>query len=131
MRTRETAILAGTVTDCAGDPVYGARIELVLPDGTRVPEGSLNPEPHYRYFDGTDFPSSRQPWTHIDGLYAVANVTPTTMPARLEVFGRLTAGGPMTLIACEEGVLLSDTGTILNIGPLRADGPCEPPAPPP
>ena len=122
-RTPGTAILAGTFTDCNDDPVYGARIQVRTPDGTLITEGSAGREPHYRYFNGTSFPSGRQPWTHIDGLFALANAAPSNMPVTVEVYARRMPGGPVELVGCEQGVLLADTGTILNISPLRSDGP--------
>mgnify|MGYP002831985171 CR=1 FL=1 len=50
-----TAVVAGTVFDCAGDPVYGAEVRLYREDGSPILEGTANADPHYRYFDGDDF----------------------------------------------------------------------------
>jgi len=88
-----------------------------------------NPEPHYRYFDGDDFPFAGQEWSHVDGLYAAANI-PVTQDAAgedegvlIRVVGRTTAGGPLQVIGCEPIPLHPDTASIMNVVPLRSDGP--------
>ena len=127
-RAAGTAVLAGQVQDCADDPVYGAHIRAYTADGTEIVEGMRQSDPHYRYFDGNDFPNSTQPWSHVDGLFAAANFPADAAgtPFFLELWGRLTEDGPVMLLGCEEGRLFPDTVTILNIGPLRSDGPACP-----
>jgi len=127
-REAGTGVLAGTITDCGDDNVYGTRIRMYDSDGTRIEEGTSGSEPHYRYFDGDDFPNSTQPWSHIDGLFVAANlpVPADNRPIFLELWGRLSADGPEQLLGCESGNLFEDTVTILNLGPLRSDGPACP-----
>jgi hypothetical protein len=123
MRVRGSAVVMGTLLDCAGEPVYGLQVRLRRSDGTIIPEGDRNPDPHYRYFDGDFFPSSRQPWSHVDGLFIVANLPPTDGPVLVEVIGRRRGDATNVVLACEQLVLLADGVTIVNIDPLRADGP--------
>lgn len=127
-RAAGTAVLAGQIQDCAETPVYGTRIRAFREDGTEILEGAAQREPHYRYFDGDDFPNATQPWSHVDGLYAAANfpADASGTPIFVELWGRLTADGPVQLLGCETGRLFPDTVTILNIGPLRSDGPACP-----
>jgi hypothetical protein len=40
----------------------------------------------------------------------------------VEAWGRVTPGGPVELLGCEQVDLFADTVTIINVGPLRADG---------
>ncbi|MDH5490664.1 MAG: hypothetical protein OEY14_01695 [Myxococcales bacterium] len=120
-----TALIAGTVEDCDGSSVFGATTRVFLEDGTLVTEGEAAGAPHYRFFDGEDFPRAEQQWTHTDGLYAVANVPVPSEGVRalIGVYGKLSADAEPTLVGCEEARLFADTVTIANVGPLRADGP--------
>lgn len=125
-RVEGSAIIAGTVNDCNNDEVFGTLVRVYTASGELIREGALNDDPHYRYFDGEEsFPSPNQPWSHHDGLYAVANVPipADNQPMVVEFWGRLTADGPLELLGCESGRILADAVTILNMGPLRADGP--------
>ena len=124
-RSAGTAVLAGTINDCNDDVVYGTRIRAYTADGTRIEEGMAGSAPHFRYFDGNDFPNGSQPWSHVDGLFAAANLPadPNGTDFFLELWGKLSADGEPQLLGCETGKLFPDTVTILNIGPLRADGP--------
>ena len=129
-RAAGTAVIAGQVHDCVDDPVYGAHVRIYDASGNLIPEGTGNREPHYRYFDGEDFPSSEQPYSHVDGLYAIANLpVPSAGTAFfMELWGRTTADAQLELLGCEQGTLYADTVTILNIGPMRSDGPTCPSA---
>ncbi len=120
-----TALIAGRVEDCAGNKAFGANVQVVRADGTLVMEGDTNPEPHYRYFDGDDFPFAGQEWTHVDGLFAAANipVTGDSEDVFMRVIGRRTAGAPLEVVGCEPIPLHPDTASIINIVPLRSDGP--------
>ncbi len=125
-RQRGTALMAGTVIDCTGEVVYGAIIVAFAPDGTPIVEGPLNPDPHFRYFDGDSTPSGESRWSHADGLFAAVNIpipSDPSQPVRLEAWGRDSAGGPVRRLGCEAGRVLEDTVTILNVGPLRSDYP--------
>ncbi len=122
-RAEGTAVLAGTLSDCNDDPVYGTIIRVYSPDGTLIAEGRRQSEPHFRYFDGDDFPNGSQPWSHRDGLYAAANLPVSDMPVFVELWGRTAEGAPLELLGCETARLFADTVTILNVGPKRSDGP--------
>ncbi|MBJ75024.1 MAG: hypothetical protein CMN31_27440 [Sandaracinus sp.] len=124
-----TAVVAGTVFDCAGDPVYGAEVRLYREDGSPILEGTANADPHYRYFDGDDFPSADQPYTHVDGLFATANI-PVASDGEfvfMELWGRLgESDTEAQLISCERLPVFGDTISIVNLEPLRADAPACP-----
>lgn len=123
-RAPDTALVAGTIYDCNGDAVRGGVIRMFLPDGSEVVEGAAMSDPHHEYFDGEEFPSPDQIHTNTDGLYASANVPASgDEPMRIEVWGRLEAGGPPVLLGCEVGRTFVDTVTIMNLTPTRADGP--------
>jgi len=125
------AIIAGIVYDCGGESVYGATIRVAGEDGTYVEEGELGPDPHYRYFNGDSFPSADQTFTHADGLYAVANIE---LPAGsdstvvfVEVWGRTSEEqSEPQLIGCEQVRVFGDSISIVNVEPLRSDGPACP-----
>jgi len=127
-REAGTAVVAGTINDCGDEPVYGARVQLYAASGEPIAEGRLGSEPHYKYFDGDDFPNSTQPWSHRDGLFVIANlrVPADGTPFFMELRGRLTEGGEVQVLGCEQGTLFADTVTILNVGPTRSDGPACP-----
>ena len=129
-RAAGKAIVAGIVYDCAQETVYGATVRIATEDGTYIAEGELSSEPHYRYFNGDNFPSAEQEHTHADGLYAVANIeTPETggQPIFIEVWGRTSeeATEPV-LLACEQAWIFADSISIVNVEPLRSDGPACP-----
>lgn len=122
-RAAGTAIVAGTVFDCNEDPVYGGTIRIYREDGTAIAEGSRNDDPHYRYFNGDDFPSAEQPWSHVDGIFAVANI-PVGSDGEfvfVEAWGKRTADGPLEIISCERMPVFRSTISIINLQPLRAD----------
>ena len=120
-----TALIAGRVEDCAGHKTYGATMQVVRADGTVVMEGDTNPEPHYRYFDGGDFPLAGQQWSHVDGLFAAANIPAATDGESIfvRIVGRTTAAGDLQVIGCEPLPIHPDTASIVNVVPLRSDGP--------
>lgn len=124
-RAPGTAIVAGNIVDCEDDDVWGAKVRLFRGDGTEITEGVASAEPHFRYFDGDEFPSSTQPYSNVDGLFAVANVPPTTGSDRLriEIWGRRTEAGVSELLACEEVNAYADSVALLAISPLRSDAP--------
>ncbi|MCB9598891.1 MAG: hypothetical protein H6721_20970 [Sandaracinus sp.] len=126
-RAAGTAIVAGTVFDCNEDPVYGATIRVYREDGTLIAEGSANNDPHYRYFDGDDFPSAEQPWSHTDGLFAVANI-PVGADGEfvfVEAWGK-RADGELEVVSCERMPVFGSTISIINMQPLRSDAPACP-----
>jgi hypothetical protein len=117
-----TSYFTGTVRDCAGRPLVGAAIRVFGADGEIV--GGTNPSGvRFVYWpDEGLFPSSRQPYTSLQGRYAGGNIIPEER-LRLEVWGVLAEGEDPTLIACEEFGGQEDQVTILNVDPLRADAP--------
>ncbi len=119
-------LIAGRVFDCNDDDIYGALVTVYDASGTKIAEGMRQADPHYRYFDGDDFPSATQPHTHVDGLYAIANL-PIDASGSAEVTVELSArpaGMDEPIVIGRERVrVFPDTGTIINVGPLRSDGP--------
>ncbi len=123
-----TALIAGTVFDCDESPVYGTVVRVFREDGSEILEGTRSPEPHYRYFDGDDFPKSDQPWTHADGIFTLANV-PVADDGEfvfVEVWGRRSAEAEPEVISCERLPLFADTISIVNMAPLRESPPACP-----
>jgi len=129
-RAAGKAIVAGIVYDCGDETVYGATVRIATEDGTYVAEGELSSDPHYRYFNGDNFPSADQTFTHADGLYAVANIdTPETggQVIFIEVWGRTSEeAAEAELLACEQARVFADSISIVNLEPLRSDGPACP-----
>jgi hypothetical protein len=125
--TREPgrALVAGEVQDCAGNPMYGATIRMYDGDA-EIPEGELNADPHYRFFNGDSSPDAAQMWTNSDGLYAAANIPPPAAGGlvRIEAWGRRTEADTVPVrLGCEAARMLVDGVTIVNIGPERSDYP--------
>lgn len=123
-REAGTSIVAGRVFDCADNDIYGTHVRIKLEDGTYIDEGDLATDPHYRYFNGDSGPDDDQPWTHVDGLYGVINVPAMETPVTVEAWGVPAGSTEQVLLGCEQGLVLPDTITVLNIGPLRSDGSC-------
>ena len=123
-----TAVLAGQFFDCAGDEVRGIVIRVFDADGTEMPEGELNTDPHYRYFNGDSMPVdiSLQPYSNIDGLYAGVQIPVPTDPTdlyRVEAWGRTEGDAAPRRLGCEATRAFGDTVSITNVGPLRTDYP--------
>lgn len=120
-----TAIVAGRLFDCNDDDIYGAIAKIYDSSGALIVEGTTQAEPHYRYFDGDSYPSARQAHTHVDGLFAIANVpvigSATTVT--VEIYGRRTMDAEPVLLGRERARVFADTVTLINVGPLRSDGP--------
>lgn len=119
----DTALIAGTVQDCAEEPVYGAVVRMYDESGTMIQETPANTTPKYRYFNGDNFPSADQPWTHVDGLFAAANIPVASGGATItvEIWGE--RDGEFQVIGCEDVPALPNAISIVNVGPLRSDGP--------
>lgn len=120
-----TAVVAGTVWDCDEDPLYGTVARVFREDGTEIiePEDARSPDPHFRYFDGDDFPKSDMPYTHTDGIFVVANV-PVGADGEfvfIEIWGRLSADSEPEIISCERMPIFADTISIVNMAPRRTD----------
>jgi len=119
----DTALVAGIVEDCAGAPVYGSVVRMYDEAGNMFVEQGARTAPKYRYFNGDSFPSADQPWTHVDGLYAAANIPVAAGGATVtvEVWGEIE--GTFQVIGCETVPALPNAISIVNVGPRRADGP--------
>lgn len=124
LRAPGTALLAGRVEDCGETPVYGAEVR-VYDGATRIAEGPLANDPHYRYFNGDSFPSDSGEHTHADGLYVGVQIPVPASPdarLRIEAWGRLAESDAQPRrIGCEAVRVLADAVTIVNIGPERSD----------
>jgi len=123
-----TALVAGTFWDCEEDPLYGGVARVYTEDGTEIMEGTGSSDPHYRYFDGDDFPADGRTYTHTDGIFTVANV-PVAADGEfvfVEVWGRREAVGEMEIISCERLPIFADTIAIVNMAPLRETPPACP-----
>ncbi len=129
-RTDGRAILAGRIADCNDAFVENAIVRVYDADGNPMLPGELNDQPHYHYFNGTpensgsNLPNMSQEASNVDGLYTVIQVPVVDdRPYRIEAWGELD--GNFTLLACEEARIFADAVTILNLDPLRADGPTD------
>ncbi len=95
------------------------------PDGNPMLPSELNDAPHYNYFNGTvsnDLPNTLQSASNVDGLYTVIQVpVEDDRPYRVEAWGNLD--GTFTMLACESARIFANAVTILNLGPVRSDGP--------
>lgn len=129
-RQSGTAIVAGTVYDCADEPVRGTVIRMFKEgadattpdDDVLIADAGTRTGPGYRYFDGDSFPAGDQPFSNVDGLYAAANM-PTDAPIRVEAwYNAGTAAAPVpTLWGCERIRVFPNGVTIVNIRPTRSD----------
>ena len=123
-RAPGTAILAGSISDCDGKDVRGTRVKILDSTGVEIEEGPRQEDPHYRYFDGDSFPSATQKFTHVDGLFAGANLPIPNGKSRdvvVEVYGRLAGDDTDSLFARADASIFPDTVTVLNLEPLYAD----------
>jgi hypothetical protein len=129
-RQSGTAIVAGTVYDCADEPVRGLVVRMFKEDGdnttatgdTFIPDSGTRTGPGFRYFDGDGFPAGDQPYSNVDGLYAAANL-PVDAPVRVEAWynaGTASAPDPQ-LWGCERIRVFPNGVTIVNIRPTRSD----------
>ena len=122
-RAPGTSIVAGSIVDCDGKDVYGTRVRMYDVDGTEIVEGLKQSEPHFRYFDGDSFPSATQEFSHVDGLFAGANLpipNGTSRDIRIDIEGRLVGDSEPQLLARANAAIFPDTVTIINLQPLYA-----------
>lgn len=121
-RTDGTAMIIGGAEDCGGARVSNLQVHVFDPDGIEV--GTE------RYFDGTGTPSPTATMSALDGLYASVEVPVPAdgRPVRVELWGTLPGDDFQTRVGCEETRLLGDGLSLLDIRPLREDGPasCRP-----
>ncbi len=118
----DSAVVTGQVVDCMGRQVQNASVRVFDSSG-EIELGFVSTGPRAFYFNGASFPSGRERATNTDGLYGAANVPlPADHTLRVELHGSLEDGGDPVLLGCEQ-VQVGDGITILNVGPVRADGP--------
>ena len=124
-RQAGTTVIVGRVFACSepSEGVYGASIRVARDDGSYIDEGTSRTDPHYRYFDGSQFPEPSRRYTHVDGLYIVTQIPPGTGSVFVEAWGRSTTTSMPVIIGCERARVFSDSVTEIEIGPLRRDGP--------
>jgi hypothetical protein len=125
----DTATVTGFAVDAEGTPMENAVLR-VFDDGTgdELAPGIGATGVVYVYWpdasgDGLDQPEAGRTFTGDLGQYAVTNL-PSGTPLRVEVWGIASAGADPQLIGCEriaEG--RPDAVHVLDVGPLRADGP--------
>lgn len=120
MRLPGTAIVSGSVTDCAGDEVENAVLRISR-GGTQLVQGPNPTDFFIGYFNGSGLPSASRMYTNTDGIYAAANVEASAEPIRVELWARTEEGGDLRPIACEEIEVFADAVTIISVGPLRSD----------
>ncbi|MDQ3032217.1 MAG: hypothetical protein M3Y87_07365 [Myxococcota bacterium] len=120
MRLPGTAIVSGSVVDCAGDEVQNAVLRVYRGDSEVLP-GPNATDFFIGYFNGSGLPSATRQYTNTDGIYAAANVAASAEPIRVEVWARTEEGADLRAIACEEIEVFADAVTIISVGPLRND----------
>lgn len=113
--------VTGTAVDCQGRPLVNAQIRL-FDDSGQIP---FNTDTKAFYFnDAGSLPDARATESSQSGLYGVGNVPlPTNNTVQIGVYGTVSEGGSQELIGCESIVVGEDTISILNVSPLRSDGP--------
>jgi hypothetical protein len=124
-RTDGLAIVSGRIRDCAGNYVQNAIIRVFDPDGNEIEQGELNDEPHFHFFNGdamNNLPDQTQTQSNADGLFVLVQIPVVDdRPYRVEAWGNLD--GELTQLGCESARIFSDSVTIVNMDPVRADGP--------
>ncbi|MDQ3037148.1 MAG: hypothetical protein M3Y87_32440 [Myxococcota bacterium] len=122
MRLPGTAVVVGTIVDCAGDEVANAMLRVYRSSRLLTP-GSHSTDFFVRYldFDFVGLPDGPTAWTRTGGFYAAGNVEPAPDPLRFELWARTEDGGELRPIACEEAPVFADVITHLALGPLRSD----------
>ncbi len=124
--TREAgrAIVAGRFTDCVDEHnIANLQVRIYDPDGNFIQPGGRTTDPNYHYFMGLvtgNVPDQTAQFSASDGLYVVPQVPLVDdRPYRVEAWGNLD--GVEQRISCESARLFTDSITILNLGPMRAD----------
>ncbi|MGE3636768.1 MAG: hypothetical protein AB7P00_43095, partial [Sandaracinaceae bacterium] len=123
-RTDGRAIIAGRIHDCNDANIANARVIAYDPNGMLIPFPDTVDDPHDYYFSGVtvgNTPDSGAIESSRDGLYVVPQVRYIDdRPYRFEAWANID--GTYTRIGCETARIFTDSVTILNLGPLRADG---------
>lgn len=123
--TREEgrAIVAGRIYDCADSNVANAIVRIYDPDGNFIEPGVRSTDPNYHYFTGLvtgNVPAQEAEYSAGDGLY-VAPQIPLLDDRPYRVEGWANYGGRFQRVSCEAARIFTDSVTILNLGPMRAD----------
>lgn len=124
--TRENgrAIIAGRVHDCNDANIANARVLAFDPDGRYLAPTDLASDAADYYFAGAvmgNVPNQLANETSPDGLYVYPQVEYLDdRPYRVEAWA--TVDGTFQRIGCETARIFTDSVTILNVGPMRADG---------
>ena len=100
--TAGTGILVGAVHDCDGFGVSNAVV--VLSTGSQT----------VHYVEGFDVTAARS-YTSSTGRFVVANLPPA--PVTVKAFGRLKAGGPLTLLSSAQVTILSGKMSAIDLAP--------------
>lgn len=103
--TTGTGILVGSVHDCDGFGVANAVV--VVGTGTET----------VRYVEGFDVVKTRS-YTSNTGRFVVANLTPGVVTVK--AFGRLKAGGPLTLLSSAQVNVTSGALSAIDLAPRLA-----------
>ena len=124
--TREAgrAIVAGRIHDCDDDHnIANVQVRIFDPDGNFVEPGTSTTDPNYHYFMGLvmgNVPDQTAQYSSSDGLYVVPQVPLVDdRPYRVEAWANLD--GVDQRVSCESARIFTDSITILNLGPMRAD----------
>ncbi len=102
-----TGLLVGAVHDCDGFGVANAVV--VVGTGTQAVD----------YVEGFDVAATRS-YTSSTGRFAVANLPPGAITVK--AFGRLKAGGPLTLLSAAQATVTVGAMTAVDLAP-RTDAP--------
>lgn len=120
-RPEHSAVIAGAFYDCNGNGLQNVEVRVYAHDGTFIADAGTRTGPSYNYFNGSAFPSSSATRSAIDGLFGAINLPVSSETVRVESWGNV--GGAVHMLACEEGYVLDNGITIMNLRPKRADGP--------
>ncbi|MGE0788896.1 MAG: hypothetical protein AB7S26_24700 [Sandaracinaceae bacterium] len=121
--------VVGTIEDCDGDPIANVDVRIFGSAGEVLTARSGADDREF-YFNGgaggSTVPAQNRRSTNIDGLYGLANLAvPGDNTYRVEAWGSLTENGPQELLGCESIQVAANSVTIINLGPVRSDGPTD------
>lgn len=117
-----TTSISGIAEDAAGNELVGVRLQIFDADG-RIMFGA-GPTDTQDFYFVEEFPNAGQDTTSPDGLYGAFNLPqPSDGLLTVVTCGVESAGAPPTVIGCEQIRVEEDGISVVNVGPLRADGP--------
>lgn len=125
MRSRVpgTGVVSGTLADCNGRTVRGARLRLFR-GGSEIIPGAAMTDFFVGYFSAaTRLPDARATFSDVDGVFASANVAASTDPVRIELWAVLSEGSAEQRVGCEAIQVEADAVSIVAVGPTRSDYP--------